>query len=244
MQFPHKPCLSRRMDTQGACGGHVVTVDCLRGSWGGCGLDASHSLFSWGGTPVLPPCPDMLLKEDDEMTMTPLPRRRKQITPNQTVCVRHCFLSFLASRPGGWVGMEKGKLGQTTGEGRGSWAHVGSQRLARGPLRGPDQCGHRSQVATRWAGPPGPDQALSVSASPRPWLRTGRHQKRWKRNCTRCQLPRQWCSNAPPVGPSNSLRFCAWLKNWVKNSSLTTGLGGCTDGVFMKAGVRWVETIS
>lgn len=61
------------------------------------------------------------------------------------------FLSFLASRPG--AGMEKGKLGQTTGEGRVA-GHMGHNAWPGGPSRGPDQCGHRPQVATRWVGPP------------------------------------------------------------------------------------------
>ena len=65
------------------------------------------------------------------------------------------FPSFLASGPGGWVGMEKGKLGQMTGEGKGSGAHgvaTGHMGDPGGPpLWGPDRCGHRSQVASRWA---------------------------------------------------------------------------------------------
>ena len=103
------------------------------------------------------------------------------------------FPSFLASRPGGWVGLEKGKLGQTTGEGRSSWAH-GITTLGPGDL--PSGVQTSAGIVHRWRpggwGLPEPDQALSVSALPgQPWLRTGRHQKRWKRNCTRCQLPRQ-----------------------------------------------------
>ena len=101
------------------------------------------------------------------------------------------FPSFLASRPGGWVETERGKLGQTTGEGRGG----GTRRLARGttplgsgPVRasftGGEQVGGPPPSLTR--------PCLSLSALPgQPWLRTGRRQKRWKRNCMRCQLPRQ-----------------------------------------------------
>ena len=84
-------------------------------------------------------------------TMTPLRRRRKQITPNQTVCVRHCFLPFWPPGPG--VGLERkgGSLGKRLEKegvaGHDAWP-------GRPPLRGPDRCGHRSQVASRGGGPP------------------------------------------------------------------------------------------
>ena len=81
------------------------------------------------------------------------------------------FPSFLASGPGDWVGTEKGKLRQTTGEGRGSRAHGSHDRphggpwgttpLGSGPVRalftGGEQVGGAS---------PEPDQALSLCS---PW---------------------------------------------------------------------------
>ena len=71
------------------------------------------------------------------------------------------FPSFLASRPGGWVETERGKLGQTTGEGRGG----GTRRLARGTT--PLGSGTGAGIVHRWraggGASPKPDQALSVS---------------------------------------------------------------------------------
>lgn len=76
------------------------------------------------------------------------------------------FPSFLASRPGRWVGTERGKLGQTTGEGRGG----GARRLARGttaPGSGPVQASFTGGEQVGGASPE-PDQALSVSLRS-PW---------------------------------------------------------------------------
>lgn len=92
-------------------------------------------------------------------TMTPLPKRRKQITPNQTVCVRHCFFPFWPPGPGVGLEWKRGSLGKQLEKG-GVAGHMGSQRLARGtsppgsrPVRasftGGDQVGGASPSLTR-----------------------------------------------------------------------------------------------
>lgn len=91
-------------------------------------------------------------------TMTPLRRRRKQITPNQTVCVRHCFLPFWPPGPGIGLEQKRESLGKRLEKG-GVAGHMGVTTGHMGdpggpPLWGPDRCGHCLQVASRWVGPP------------------------------------------------------------------------------------------
>lgn len=94
----------------------------------------------------------------------------------------------------------KRKLGQTTGEGRGSWAHgvttlgPGTSSPGSRPVR------HRSQVATRVG--PLPDQAPSVSALPGqswPALTPRKDGKETARRASCCH-DSVW-ANALPVGP-------------------------------------------
>ena len=125
--------------------------------WTGCEL---QPLFLGEG----PQCPLLLAldalpsseDDDDDDDSSSEEKETDNTKPNRMR--ETLFPSFLASGPGGWVGMEKGKLGQMTGEGKGSGAHgvtTGHMGDPGGPpLWGPDRCGHRSQVASRWVGPP------------------------------------------------------------------------------------------
>lgn len=203
MQFLHKPCLSRGgMGTEGGVspGGSVGSDRCLwlLLDWPLCSrgvavdwMQAAASFLGEGPQRPLPLALDALPSSEDDDDDDDSSSEEKETDNTKPNRMRETlFPSFLASRPGGWVGTERGKLGQTTGEGRGG----GARRLARattppgsGPVRASFTGGEQGGGAS-----PKPDQALSVSALPgQPWLRTGRRPKRWKRNCMRYQLPRQ-----------------------------------------------------
>lgn len=162
--------------------------------------------------------------------MTPLQRRRKQITPNQTVCVRHCFLRYRPSDLAVGFGREGGGSADwRVGGGVGMWACHACQW---DPSGIPFSVGIVHSCWEVRRGPPAPDLGSCSWAWPapclsllaflgQPWLHTGRPQKRWRKNCMQCQLPRQWSLNALPVGLLTP--HCAGWK-MARSLNLTTGL--------------------
>lgn len=173
LQFLHKPCLSRggRREPGRQCGERPprsAAAGLALTSPGGCGLDAGCSVLSWGGTSApLPLALDALPSSEDDDDDDDSSSEEKETDNTKPNRMRETLLpSFLASRPGGWAGTERGKLGQTTGEGRGG----GARHLARGttpqgsgPVRASFPGGKQVGGAS-----PKPDRALSVSLRS-PW---------------------------------------------------------------------------
>lgn len=102
--YINRVCPVRGMDTRRPCGEwslwSPVTGLALVPP-GGCGLDASHSLFFWEtlSAPSLLPLDGQGLCWRTTMTTRTSSEEKEQRTPNQTMR-RHCFFPFWPPGPG------------------------------------------------------------------------------------------------------------------------------------------------